>query len=139
MCFLKSLNYFFSLLITQARSRNNQLQLYDKNWATYEIMKTIIKNKRNYRTKIGRPTTSDAQEWNLVARNDRVQPTASTSALAVRDNEFEANNDIFSNSDDGNNGDSDADEERAGSAGPVAAGTKRKATENGGKGKQRKV
>jgi hypothetical protein len=90
-------------------------------------MKTIIKNKRNYRTKIGRP----------VATNDQVQPTANTSA--VRDGE--ANIEYFSNSDIGeeNNGDSDADEERAGSAGPVAAGTKRKATEKGGKGKQRKV
>ena len=92
-------------------------------------MKTIIKNKRNYRTKIGRPTTSNVHE---VATDDQVQPTASTSAVCDVD-------EIFSNSDEGNNSNSDADEERAGSAGPVAAGTKRKATEKGGKGKQRKV
>lgn len=38
----------------KAMSRNKQLLYYEKNWAAYEIMKTIIKNKRNYRAKLGR-------------------------------------------------------------------------------------
>jgi len=37
----------------QARSKNNQLQLYKGNWATLEIMKTLVKNKRSYKKRIG--------------------------------------------------------------------------------------
>ena len=44
------------------------------NWAVLEIMKTIIKNKRSYRTKIGRSGTGiDKQDINMH------QPTSSGS------------------------------------------------------------
>lgn len=105
-------------------------------------MKTIIKNKRNYRTKIGRPASCESDpvanyQETGISRNHE-QPTASTSALC----NDEANN--FSNSDDhgedlvdeGLGSNNDEDEERAG---PAAAGTKRKATESTGKGKQRRL
>lgn len=49
---------YCSLPITQAKSRNPQLRCYEQNWATLEIMRTILKNKRNYRKKIGRSTSN---------------------------------------------------------------------------------
>jgi hypothetical protein len=36
----------------KARSKHPQLQRYTRNWATHEIMKTLIKNKRSYRKRI---------------------------------------------------------------------------------------
>ena len=85
-------------------------------------MKTIIKNKRNYRTKIGRPTTSNVHE---VATDDQVQPTASTSAVRDVDENF-------SNSDEGNN----RNEEKGDGKGWKGETTKGLiiSTENGGKG-----
>jgi hypothetical protein len=43
------------LHITKASSRNNQLQRYQGNWGTIEIMKTLLKNRRSYRHRIGSP------------------------------------------------------------------------------------
>jgi hypothetical protein len=37
----------------KASSRNMQLRLYKGNWATIEIMKTLLKNRRTYRNRIG--------------------------------------------------------------------------------------
>ena len=106
-------------------------------------MKTIIKNKRSYRTKIGRSNTFSTRESDSVDQetdNSGSQPTASTST--IRDGK--ANNvneeEDFSNSDkdrDQTEGDVEDLEEGASSAGP--AGTKRKATESIGKGKRQKV
>ena len=36
----------------KARSKHTQLQRYTRNWATHEIMKTLIKNKRSYKKRI---------------------------------------------------------------------------------------
>ena len=36
----------------KARSKHAQLQRYTRNWATHEIMKTLIKNKRSYKKRI---------------------------------------------------------------------------------------
>ena len=49
-----SFNYTFLLLnIAKASSREKQLKLYKGNWATIEIMKTLLKNRRIYRSQIG--------------------------------------------------------------------------------------
>jgi hypothetical protein len=37
----------------KARSKHPQLQRYTRNWATLEIMKTLIKNKWSYKKRIG--------------------------------------------------------------------------------------
>ena len=37
----------------KASSRNKQLQCYKGNWATLEIMKTMLKNWQNYQSRIG--------------------------------------------------------------------------------------
>jgi hypothetical protein len=37
----------------KASSRSKQLQRYKSNWATIEIMKTLIKNRRTYKNRIG--------------------------------------------------------------------------------------
>ena len=37
----------------KASSRQKQLKLYKGNWATLEIMKTLLKNRRTYRNRIG--------------------------------------------------------------------------------------
>ena len=36
----------------KVRSKHAQLQRYMRNWATHEIMKTLIKNKRSYKKHI---------------------------------------------------------------------------------------
>ena len=36
----------------KARSKHAQLQCYTRNWATHEIMKTLIKNKQSYKKRI---------------------------------------------------------------------------------------
>lgn len=49
-----SFNYTLLLLnIAKASSRQKQLKLYKGNWATLEIMKTLLKNRRTYRNRIG--------------------------------------------------------------------------------------
>lgn len=40
--------------IVKAASRNEHFKRYQGNWAIIEIMKTALKNKRNYRKKVGR-------------------------------------------------------------------------------------
>lgn len=37
----------------KANSRSKQLQRYKGNWATLEIMKTLIKNRRSYKKRLG--------------------------------------------------------------------------------------
>jgi hypothetical protein len=95
-------------------------------------MKTIIKNKRNYRTKIGRPCNyenRDLADQKLYSSGS--QQAASGIASDAGDPEE------LSNSDE-NNGESSAEEDDPSAS---SAGTKRKATGSGGngeKGKQRK-
>ena len=62
----------------KARSKHAQLQRYTRNWATHEIMKTLIKNKRSYKKRIaseddvrdsvmkdeGELDGDDDEEWN---------------------------------------------------------------------------
>jgi hypothetical protein len=43
----------------KARSKSNQLQLYHGNWATLEIMKAFIKNKRSYQKHLGSANQAD--------------------------------------------------------------------------------
>ena len=93
-------------------------------------MKTIIKNKRSYRSKIGRLELPD----HSGSTSER------TGAGSARSNEASDREGLgeFSNSDEGaSNKEDSADED--GCAG--SAGTKRKATGSGsgGKGKQRKL
>ena len=96
-------------------------------------MKTIIKNKWSYRSKIGQQDTNNRD--NQLEVPDRMQCSGSQQASAGggSGSSDEANDREggFSNSDD------EGDD-----SGTVSAGTKRKATGNsgsGGKGKQRKV
>lgn len=108
-------------------------------------MKTVIKNKRSYRKKIGRLSTFNARESESVTQEE----SSGSRSLDIASDDDEANNgeDIgdFSNSDEDEDEDedsvkgsnSDMEEESGNSAGP--AGTKRKAMESIGKGKQRKV
>jgi hypothetical protein len=113
-------------------------------------MKTIIKNKRSYRTKIGHPNTFSTWESDSVDQetdNSVSQPTASTSTICddKANNVDEEESGNFSNSDEEDRGEGSSNdvvhvedrEEGASSAGP--AGTKRTATESIGKGKRRKV
>ena len=89
-------------------------------------MKTIIKNKRSYRTKIGRSSTFSAGE------SEPVQEENSGNQVTDSASDDEAENG------DGNGDFSNSDEdENPNSAGP--AGMKRKVTESVGNGKRRKV
>ncbi|KAF8803441.1 hypothetical protein BYT27DRAFT_7260177 [Phlegmacium glaucopus] len=148
-----------------ARSQNNQLRSYKGNWATLKIMKTTIKNKRNYRTRIGCSTHQkpvDANEIkinNVNPENQQVEielnnsgsenQEASGSGAAVgahhqlqeSSNEFENAESLFSNSDEEN---LDMEGSSSGEEGEEntnnQARTKRKAMESGGgKGKQARV
>src|SRR6266545_3045669 len=53
MYYIFFIHHFFTTHI-QAKSRNEQLGCYESNWATLEIMKTLLKNKRSYQKRIGR-------------------------------------------------------------------------------------
>ena len=107
-------------------------------------MKTIIKNKRSYRTKIGRPCNNnrdvDNQELPEQTHSSGSGSQQAGGARGTRGGD-EAS-DVgggFSNSDESNKEDSDAEEDGSGAG---SAGTKRKATGSGGsgeKGKQRKL
>src|SRR6266545_1321494 len=46
----------------KAKTKNEQLQRYKGNWATFEIMKTLIKNRRLYRKQIGSADQSDGEQ-----------------------------------------------------------------------------
>jgi len=52
--FLKIINYIL-LCFLKAKSRNKQLECYSGNWATLEIMKTLLKNQRTYKKRNGFP------------------------------------------------------------------------------------
>lgn len=110
-------------------------------------MKTIIKNKRNYRTKIGREGTyddnQDLPDQTHSSGSGSQQAAAAGGARGIT-NDGHGDHDGasddeggFSNSDENKEGSSSAEED-----GTSSAGTKRKATGSGGsggKGKQRKV
>ena len=68
-------------------SRSKQLQLYKGNWATIEIMKTLIKNQCCYRSRIG---TFDGEQ-----------------EIKKEESQDEESDQEGSNVDDGNNGYSD--------------------------------
>ena len=98
-----------------------------------EIMKTIIKDKWSYRSKIGRQDTNNRN--NQLEVPDQMQCSgsqqASTGSGSGSSDEENNGEGSFSNSDDEGDG-----------SNAVSAGMKRKATKNsgsGGKGKQRKV
>ena len=100
-------------------------------------MKTIIKNKWNYRRKIGR-LGNDNQDLPATdqANSSRSQQAAGgVSSISNGDDGASDGEGGFSNSDE--NGESSNAEEEGTSAG--SAGTKRKATGSGGKGKHRKI
>jgi hypothetical protein len=56
--------------LTQAKSRNKQLQRYQGNWAALEILKTLIKNKRTYQKRIGPADQSDEDVVEELEGND---------------------------------------------------------------------
>lgn len=121
-------------------------------------MKTIIKNKRSYRTKIGRANTSARKsvsvnqetgkqlvnifvnlfQFVLTIPGNEQEPTASGDDEA---NNEHRNGDFSSSDEEGedpaNGSISDTEEENASSGGPV--GTKRKAMGTVGNGKRQKV
>ena len=102
-------------------------------------MKTI-KNKRSYRSKIGRPGSNKHNDNRELP--DQTQSSGSQQAArgaSGSDDEASGGEEGYSNSDEGNRGDSDAEEDGSGIG---SAGMKRKASRSGGsggKGKQRKV
>lgn len=61
---------YFSLWLTKARSRNKQLQRYAGDWATLEIMKTLLKNKRNYKKRAGFPDQDSEDAENDYEEGD---------------------------------------------------------------------
>ena len=92
-------------------------------------MKTILKNKRNYRTKIGRL-------GNDVATQDLLSDQARSSGSQGHGDEV-LSDEGYSNNDENNESGSEEEDSTTGSA-----GMKRKATgsgESGERGKQRKV
>ena len=123
-------------------SRNKQLKLYENNWATLEIMKTIIKNKRSYRSKIGRPGSNkhdDNRELPDQTQSSRSRQAAHGASGSDDEASGGPGEEGYSNSDEGNREVSDAEEDGSGIS---SAGMKRKASRSGGsggKGKQRKV
>src|SRR6266542_945595 len=46
----------------KAKTKNEQLQRYKGNWATFEIIKTIIKNRRLYQKRIRSADQSDGEQ-----------------------------------------------------------------------------
>ena len=46
----------------KAKTKNEQLQHYKGNWTTFEIMKTLIKNRRIYRKQIESADQSDGEQ-----------------------------------------------------------------------------
>ncbi len=115
-------DYHYQLI--QARSRNEHLQNYEHNWAALEIMRTILKNKRNYRKKIGRSTSNSTYEEPDCDRNseDGNQENA--------DHDGQEQDDAFSVSGD----DNDEDEE-----GDSGSGKRKMARQGGTGGKRAKV
>jgi hypothetical protein len=95
-------------------------------------MKTIIKNKRSYRTKIGRPNTLGIQDLDTVEE---------MGGNGEASNSVGEGNGNFSNSDEESEGPSNSgsDSEKEGAGGAGSAGTKRKATESVEKGKRRRL
>ena len=69
------------------KSRNKQLQIYENNWAALEIMKTIIKNKWSYRSKIGCLETNNCgnQELPKQRQNSRSQQASAGGACSASD------------------------------------------------------
>jgi hypothetical protein len=47
--------------LRKANTRSKQLQRYQGNWATIEILKTLLKNRRSYRSRIGSLDEQDNQ------------------------------------------------------------------------------
>ena len=118
------------------------------NWAALEIMKTIIKNKWSYRSKIGHPTTHNlpaADESHETHSSGSGSKLAAGGARCISSSGNGASDmeGGFSDSDENGEESSSAEEGDDTSAGSV--GTKRKATRSsggsgrGGKGKQRIV
>ena len=98
-------------------------------------MKTIIKNKRNYRTKISHLDTTPNQTKSSGSQQASACGAHGTINGASDENEGFSNSDV----DDGNKENSDA---VGGGGGTGSAGKKRKVTRSGGsggKGKQRKL
>ena len=56
--------FSLSLNIIKAKSKNDQLQLYQGNWATLEIMKTLLKNKRSYQKRLQMSNAEESERDN---------------------------------------------------------------------------
>ena len=83
----------------KASSRCKQLQCYKSNWATIEIMKTLIKNRRTYRHRIG--SLADEQ----AVKNERVDDVEGSNHDSDSDSMYFA--DKMLSGDEDNNGDED--------------------------------
>ena len=58
------LPFSLSLNIIKAKSKNDQLQLYQGNWATFKIMKTLLKNKRSYQKRLQMSNAEESERDN---------------------------------------------------------------------------
>jgi hypothetical protein len=54
----------------KANSRSKQLQRYKGNWATLEIIKTLIKNRRSYKKRLGSVDEDDDGDFNTSKDED---------------------------------------------------------------------
>lgn len=96
--------FFLLLNIAKASSRQKQLKLYKGNWATLEIMKTLLKNRRTYRNRIG--TVDDdndtiKKEGSEDEKDHEGNDTDSWEDMYKADKERHPNTDESDNDEDG--------------------------------------
>src|SRR6266545_3638948 len=100
----------------KAKTKNEQLQRYKGNWATFEIMKTLIKNRRIYRKQIGSADQSDGEQG--PGDEEGEEGNADEAGNADGEGEGNANDDWYANGEGKGNADDDwyADGEGEGNA-----------------------
>ena len=89
----------------KARSKHPQLQRYTRNWATHEIMKTLIKNKRSYKKRI---TSEDDDRDSLMEDGEELEGDGNEGR---DDDDDEGNDEGRDDDDEGNEEGNDEDEE----------------------------
>src|SRR6266568_2723173 len=110
----------------KARSKSNQLQLYHGNWATLEIMKTFIKNKRSYQKRLGSANQAD-DDMTDGDHNDEAISTSDDEGIIDEKGEGGDIDDIDGDMENGGNayghddvgGDIDGDIDEGGNGGNV--------------------
>ena len=87
----------------KASSRSKQLQRYKGNWATIEIMKTLLKNRRTYRNRVG----SLDEEQGMVKKEEGDDDDRNNGDDYGDDYGNNGDDDGNNDDDDGNNGGDD--------------------------------